>query len=308
MAKNQEREYTNQDSTDYQTIELQKPNHFQNLLLLNLGMLCISTSGALGRYISIPPPLTIWWRAAFAFIFLGLFCLWKKSTFRFDTKKYGWTFFITGALFSIHWVTYFYALQWSNVAVGMLSLFTYPVMTTLLEPLILKTSFQRQHILSALLVLLGIFFLVPELEFSNTMTQGLLMGLLSALTYSIRNILLKSQVQNFDGSLLMFYQILITMVLLSPVLFSYEKIFHIDQLPYLIFLGLVTTSVGHTLFLNSFRHFTITTASIISGMQPIYGIIIAIIFLNEIPSWRSWIGGGLILMTVIIESSRSKKK
>ena len=57
-----------------------------------------------------------------------------------------------------HWVTYFYALQWSNVAIGMLSLFTYPVITALLEPLFFNTRFQLRHlILGALLCWVFIF-------------------------------------------------------------------------------------------------------------------------------------------------------
>lgn len=270
-------------------------------------MLCISTSGALGRFIDLPPPLTIWWRALFALFFLGAFCWWKKLSFRFSWQKYGWTFLVAGILMTIHWVTYFYALQWSNVAVGMLSLFTYPVMTALLEPLILKTKFQKHHLLLGTIVLFGISFLAPELTFESKMTQGLIMGLISALAYSLRNILLKTQVQNFNGSVLMFYQMSIMVICLFPILFYYDESITINHLPFILFLGLITTAVGHTLFLNSFRHFSVSGASILSGMQPIYGIIIGMIFLSEIPIWRNWIGGAIILSTVILESHFNQK-
>ncbi len=286
---------------------MQKQNHFQNILILNLAILCISTSGALGRSISLPPPLTIWWRALFAFLFLGVFCVWKKLPFSFDIKKHGFIFLLSGFLMMVHWVAYFYALQWSNVAIAMLSLFTYPVMTTLLEPLILKTKFQRHHLILGIIVLIGVSFLAPDLTFENKMTQGLFMGLISALAYSLRNIMLKTQVRNFNGSVLMFYQMVVMLILLFPVLFFYQEKFTTDQLPFILFLGLVTTAIGHTLFLNSFRHFSVSTASILSGMQPIYGIIIAMIFLSEIPIWRNWIGGFLIISTVILESFFNKK-
>jgi drug/metabolite transporter (DMT)-like permease len=38
-----------------------------------------------------------------------------------------------------------------------------------------------------------------------------------------------------------------------------------------------------------------------SGIQPIYGILLGFLFLNEIPSGRSIIGGVLIILTVLIE-------
>ena len=119
-------------------------------------MLCISTSGALGRYINLPPPLTIWYRAGFALVFLGLFCFWKKYAFRFDVKKHGFTIFLTGFLMAVHWVAFFYALKWSNVAIGMLSIFTYPIMTTLLEPIFLKTKFQTSHLFLGGMILLSL--------------------------------------------------------------------------------------------------------------------------------------------------------
>jgi len=51
----------------------------------------------------------------------------------------------------------------------------------------------------------------------------------------------------------------------------------------------------------------VATASIMNSIQPIFGILFAFLFLNEIPPATSLIGGGIILLTVIIESLRSRK-
>lgn len=281
-----------------------KNSHFRHLLELQLGLFCISTSGALGRYIELPPPLTIWWRALAALCFLGIYCWWKGFSFRFDTTKQARSIFIAGVLMAAHWISYFYALQLSNVAVGMLSLMTFPVMTTLLEPLLLKTKFEPIQLLLGTIVLIGIFFLVPSFSLDNSITQGALMGLLSAFVYSLRNILLKTQVSNFNSFTLVFYQMLVMVIVVSPVLFVYSSEGVARYAGQLLFLGLVTTTVGHSLFINSFRHFSVSTASIMSSMQPIYGILIAMLFLYEFPDARSIIGGALILVTVIIASSR----
>lgn len=281
--------------------------HFQHLFELQFAMLCISTSGALGRYIELPPPLTIWCRAFFALIFLGVYCLYKGFKFQLDLRKNGWVVLSAGFLMMLHWVLYFYALQWSNVAIGMLSLMTYPVMTALLEPLILKTPFEKSQLLLGGLVLLGIYFLVPDFNLENSTTMGLLIGLLSALAYALRNIFLKTKINTINGSMLMFYQIAVTLVVLLPVLMIYDLDAVAIHVPYLVILGLVTTAIGHTLFLNSFKYFSVSTASIMSSVQPIYGILIAMFFLHEYPSWSSIIGGVLILSTVGIESFRSYK-
>lgn len=282
-----------------------KNKKIQHLLILNFAMLCLCTSGPLGRFISLPPPLIIWYRAFLALLFIGLFCWWKKYDFSFDVKKYGWTIFFAGVFMAGNFVCYFYALQWSNVAIGMLALFTFPVMTTLLEPLFFKTKFQGIHLLLGGLIVVGIYFLAPTFDMESNMTKGLLIGLVSAFSWSLRNLLLKKTIANFNSSILMFYQLLVVMVLLFPVLFIYQAEEVRSQLPYLLFLGLVTTAIGHTLFMHTFNYFSVSTASILASTQPIYGIIVALLVLGEIPSGRSLIGGAIILLTVFIEGRRS---
>ena len=107
--------------------------------------------------------------------------------------------------------------------------------------------------------------------------------------------------------MLMLHQMIIVSVLLIPVLFFSDFSNFESQLPLLVIVALLTTAIGHTMMVNSLKHFSVATASIISSVQPIFGIIIAFLFVNEIPSFNTFIGGSLILLTVVIESLRSKK-
>lgn len=208
---------------------------------------------------------------------------------------------------AIHWVTYFKALQLSNVAIGMLSIFTYPVITAIIEPILLKTRFQTAHLLLSLLTLLGLYLLLPSFDLGNQHVIAVGFGVFSALAYSFRNVLMKPLVARYASSHIMTYQMLITSLLLLPYLLFSEGFGNITtEWPSILFLALITTVVGHTLFLYSFRHFSVTTASIISGLQPIYGILLAIIFLKEYPDWHIYLGGGLIISAVVIENLRNK--
>lgn len=267
-------------------------------------MLFISSSGALGRYIDLPVPVTIGIRAILAFLLLVLYCRWKKISIKVQ-KEDRFLVFLGGVLIAVHWITYFYALQWSNVAIGMLSLFTYPVITAFLEPIILKTEFQKIHLLLGTLLLCGIYFLVPDFDFENSYSMAVAIGIFSALCYALRNLLMKSKVSKYNGSMLMCYQAGITGLILIPALLFSDFDMILSQWKGLVCLALLTTAIGHTLFLNSFKHFSITTASILSGVTPVYGIIIGALFLSEIPSWSTVFGGILIIASVLIESLRS---
>lgn len=267
-------------------------------------MLFISTSGALGRYIDLAVPVTIASRALLAFLALWIYCRYKKISLGIVSKD-RMNVFLSGLLMGLHWITYFYALQLSNVAIGMLSLFTYPILTAFLEPLLLKTRFQRIHLLLGLLVLMGIYFLVPDFDLKNNYTLAVLVGVFSALCYALRNLLLKTKVAAYNGSMLMCYQTAIVGILLLPAFFFFDLSLLSSQLPAIVALAILTTAVGHTLFLRSFKNFSITTASIISSIQPVYGILIGAILLKEIPALYTIVGGLLILSSVVIESFRS---
>jgi drug/metabolite transporter (DMT)-like permease len=287
---------------------MNEKSHLNHLLLLTIATLLISTSGALGKFIDLPTPIIIWWRSALAAVFLFVFCIYKGIKLKIEGGKDRWTFFIAALLMGAHWITYFYALKLSNVAIGMLSLFTFPVLIALLEPLFLKVKLDPIHIVLGFMVLLGIYILAPEFDLESHQLQGILLGLLSALCYALRILILKGHVAKYNGTALMFYQVAIIAVVLTPVLFFMDTSNITTQYPYVLLLALLTTAIGHTMFINSLKYFKASTASIIGSVQPVFGIIIAYFFLKEIPTMHTFVGGTLILATVVIESIRSKTK
>lgn len=284
-----------------------KNRHLKHLFELTLATVFISTSGALGRFIDMPTSVLVWWRSALAMLFLYCFCRYKKINLNINSRKDFVAFTLSALFMGAHWLTYFYALKLSNVALGMLSLFAYPIITALLEPLFIKVKFDPVHLILGLMVLLGVYILAPEFSLENSHAKGVLFGILSAVCYSLRILILKQHVSNYNGTMLMFYQLLILTIILSPVLFFTDNSGIKEHYPYVITLALVTTAIGHSMFIHSLKHFKVSTASIISSTQPVFGIIIAYLFLKEIPNWNVFFGGILILATVIIESIRSRK-
>lgn len=286
---------------------MQKKQYLKNLVQLNFAVLIISTSGTLGRSIDLSVPMIIFLRAFIGGFFLYIFCKWKKLSFKINIKDYK-TIFFSGILMGMHWITYFISLKLSSVAIGMLSVFTYPIITSFLEPIMLNSKFKKSNLLLGLMVLIGIYLLAPEISLKNDQFIAVSFGVFSALCYSIRNIYMKAKSSEYEGSILMLYQLIIVSIMLSPVFYFYNVNALGASLPAILILALLTTAIGHTLFVYSFRNFSISAASIISGVQPIYGIIIGMIFLGEYPGVRTIIGGAVILGTVLIESVRSFKE
>ncbi|MFH6984865.1 DMT family transporter [Marinoscillum luteum] len=278
-----------------------------HLLQLGLAIFIMSSSGTLGRYIELPPPVTIWLRCIIGAVALFIVLKVGKFDLRIGNRKNFWLLFGSSLLLAGHWVSYFYSLKLSTVAIGMLSLFTYPVITAFLEPVMLKIPFQKSSLALGILAFVGVALLAPELSFENEHTLGIAIGVFSALCYSIRNILMKKRVAQQSGITLMFYQLLFISLFLWPVLFGFE--FEPAQLSTdweaLLILGLFTTATGHTLLVLSFKHFTVSTVSVISALTPLLGILLGFLVLNEIPAGRTYIGGSLIFLTVVTESLKS---
>ena len=285
---------------------MQKNRSLINLFQLNFAVLIISTSGALGRFIELPVPIIIALRTCLGAVPLFLFCKYTKLSLKIQ-KIDRFTILVSSILMGTHWITYFISLKLSSVAIGMLSVFTYPVITSFLEPLMLKNKFKKSNLFLGLMVLVGIYFLVPEFNLENNHFKAIGFGVFSAFCYSIRNIFMKKKASEYEGSILMAYQLIIVSILLSPVFFMYDMTGLKDSIPAILILAFLTTATGHTLFIYSFRNFTISTASIISSIQPVYGIIIGMIVLGEFPILNTIFGGFLILGTVIFESFRSYK-
>ena len=71
---------------------------------------------------------------------------------------------------------------------------------------------------------------------------------------------------------------------------------------YLAFLGIFCTAVAHVLFIKSLVHIKTQLASVTACLEPVYGIFFAFVLLGETPSFRTILGGAIILGTITVAS------
>jgi len=283
-------------------------NRFESLLGINLAILLISTSGVLGKSVKMQPEITIFWRCLLAMFCLGLFLKLRKISTSLNDKKDLKLIILGGVLMAVHWVTYFYSLSLANVAIAILTLHTFPAMTAILEPLILKTKFHLYHLVLAVLVIIGIYIIVPEINLSNGVFMASVFGIASALAYALRNIYTKKVMKNYNGSVMMYYQLIIMTALLSPYLaFQSSALLLSHDWPFVLGLAIFTTCLGHTLLVVNLKKYSAITVSLLSSIIPVYAILWPYLFLNEIPKMNTLIGGSFILMSFLVEAYSSKR-
>lgn len=63
---------------------------------------------------------------------------------------------------------------------------------------------------------------------------------------------------------------------------------------------LTLPALAHVLFIRSLVHVKAQLASMIACLEPLYGIIFALVLFGEVPALRTILGGGIILGTIIL--------
>lgn len=203
---------------------------------------------------------------------------------------------------AVHWVSYFYSLDYSNAAVALLTLYTFPAISALLEPLFGEEKYEINNLVLAAVSLVGVAIINPNFDLQNNYTIAVILGLISALAYALRNIIIKIPAKTNHGSTLMLHQLIFIGILLSPSLVFLDGSGWQDQLGALVLLALMTTAVGHTLMVMSLKKMSATTAGLLSCIIPVYALLWAYLFLGEVPSFRTIIGGLIIMSTVVVKT------
>jgi drug/metabolite transporter (DMT)-like permease len=211
---------------------------------------------------------------------------------------------LCGVLIGVHWATFFHAMQVSSVAVGMVAIFTYPVMTVFLEPFWQGRWPRFSDILCGLGVLAGVACMVPGFSPESPVAQGVFWGCLSAFLFALRNVVQRHYLNGYRGDTSMFYQTLVAGCVALPCMQHPPAMQPLSTWLLLGLLGFFFTAVPHSLFAGSLRSLSAKTAGLIGSLQPLYATVLAALVLGETPALRTVIGGVIIVGAATFESVR----
>ena len=217
---------------------------------------------------------------------------------------------LSGVLLGGHWIVFFYAGRISSIALAVVTMHTYPLMTSLIEPWLEGSVDFRKYrtdVLLALVAFLGIAYMGS----ATLQRDGLFLGLMAAVLITARNLVVRRRLSAVSGARSMLWQIVSAGILLSPALFYYSYRGYWPQtsdLVLILTLGLLITAVAHTLLTRAVVKMSARTTGIIASVQPLYSAVAAYFFFDEIPSSAVFLGGGLVLGSAMLESYRYSKR
>ena len=286
-------------------------SHRIGIISILVALPFVSLTGLFGKFLTIAPLLIVQGRSIFAFgtLLIALLVMRKKLFFQ-DYREWIWLM-VSGSILGIHWIAFFEAIQVSTVAIGLLSFASYPLFTTLLEPLFFKEVLRRKNVLAALIVICGLAIMAtsseePNAIISGSVIQGLLWGLLAGFGFSVLTLLNRGYVRNHSPLLLTCWQNGFAALVLLPWSLTESWMISRKDWGLLFILGVICTVGGHTLLINGLRHVKAQIASLlIAGLEPVGAIVFALFLLGEIPSLQTLLGGLLIVGTTFLITNRA---
>ena len=275
------------------------------LLLVHVSVLCFGLAGSLGRLVALPSPVIVLGRVIFSAAGLLTVLAFRRTplrSIRWRTPRDLAALAASGIILAGHWTAFFQSVQVASVAVALLSFSTFPLFTTLMEPLLLRTRPRVVEIYAALLILPGIYLIVPAFTLGNATTRGVAWGLLAGLSFALLSIWNRHLTSRYPSTVISLYQDTFAALVLLPALaiFRPSPSDLLRNLPLLLILGLVCTALAHTLFIEGMRTLTAQSASVIAALEPVWGILFALVLLGEVPGLRTLLGGALILGAVVL--------
>ena len=252
---------------------------------LHFAVFLYGFTAILGDLIDLSATVLVWWRVLITSISL-LFLIKFGKTLKGIPKKLLWEYIGIGVLIGLHWITFFAAIKLANASVALVCYATCSFFTSILEPLLTKTKFKWYEFALGALVIPGMMLVVQGIQVN--MMLGVWIGLLSTLIIALFSILNKLRIHDLDTPSLTFIEMTSAWFFISLVLPFYFYLYPDstflptgDDWVYLLILALVCTTLALVLNLRALKHISAFASSLSYNLEPVYGIILAIVILQE---------------------------
>lgn len=274
---------------------------------LHLSVILAGFTGVFGKLITLNEGLLVWYRllltALILFVFLRFSGRLKETSLRDALAAGG-----TGLLLALHWVCFYGSIKASNVSIGVVCFSTVGFFTALFEPLCYRRRISGREMLFSLITIAGVGLIF---HFDARYRLGIVAGVLGAALAALFTVCNKRVSAGRDTLTTLLYEMLGGAVGISALLPAYLALTGYSLvLPAagdtvkLLLLALFCTVFLYVLQIQVLRDISAFTVNLTYNLEPVYSIVIAMLFLGEAQELNaSFYGGlGLIILSVALQS------
>ncbi len=280
----------------------------QSLFAIHLVAILFGATGIFGVIIQADAWMITWGRALFAV--LSLMILSRAIAVLGGSPQkdlVSWrdhlgAFVLSGAMLTLHWVTFFYSVKLGGIAVATLGFASFPAFITLIEALFLREKVSRAEWLRLLLVSFGLVLITPAFDWADRGTEGLIWGVVSGAAFGVLAVINRRKLSRVNAFQVAGIQNGLVFLLLLPWVFPNLHQVSLSDWLFIAALGVVCTGLAHLLFVASLRQLPARTAGLVVASEPLYAILFAWILFSQAPSGRMLIGAA-VMMAAIFSAS-----
>lgn len=274
-----------------------------NYLHLHFIVFIWGFTAVLGALISLEAIPLVWYRMLLATLIIMVFLKIKKENLKFSIRTLA-GFALAGIIIALHWLTFFGAIKASNVSVTLAVLSTGAFFASILEPLLYGRKIIIYEVFFGLIVVIGLYIIF---DVEATYTLGIVLALVSAFLSALFSVINGKFILKNKASVISFYELMFGVLGISVYLaFSgsfTSEFFTLSTLDwiYLSILASACTAYAFIASIHVMKWISPYTVMLTINMEPIYGIILALIVLgdSENMSPQFYYGAAIILLTVI---------
>lgn len=269
-------------------------------------------TAVLGDLITIEAVPLVWHRMLLGSLFVLIYIIYNKGVLKVSLRSLI-KFAFVGLIIALHWLAFFSAVKVSNVSITLAMMSTGAFFASFLEPVFFKRKIISYEVIFGLIVIIGLYIIFKvESEYLSGILFALLASFLGALFSIFNGMLVKSN----NASVISFYELLFGVLYITIyVLFTdgfdntFFKLSGSDW-TYLIILASICTAYAFIASVHVMKWISPYTVMLTTNMEPIYGILLALLILGEkeYMSPTFYLGAIIILITVVLNGIIKTRK
>lgn len=258
----------------------------------------------IGELITIQAIPLVWFRMLMASILLVVYVVFSKIKLKVSPRELLRLFF-AGVIIALHWITFFGAIDASNVSTTLAVFSTGTFFASIIEPIVYKRKILGYEILFGILAIVGVCIITQsEMQYLT----GIILGVLSAFLSSLFAVLNGSFLKKHSATVISFYEFISGVLFITVYILLFEGGFSKDFFDisasdfwYLFILSSVCTAYAFIASVYIMKTISPYTVVLTYNLEPVYGIILAIILFPETEKMSpTFYYGALVIITVVL--------
>lgn len=245
----------------------------------------------------------LFYRFALAVVMLGMLMMAQGKSLLVSMKELA-LLAVLGVVFSTSSITLYFSFCFMDAGIASTLLFVYPVMVAVIMAVLFKEKLSAAAIFAIVLALVGIALLYEGDGGATLSTVGVLLVMLSSLSYAIYIVVVNKSPLRISSLKLTFYVLFFGM--LTILANSFITGIHIQMLttPRMwmcaLMLALLPTVFSLVLMVISVHEIGSTPTAVMGALEPLTAVVIGVMVFGEQLTLRLSVGIVLILVAVII--------